>query len=91
MTLHWSAYTGSKPRSHSNSINFTKVISGTLLERKYTVSGGQLLLKSERMIQAGDWAYTLPHQVHELVVFNNSAKTLHFYFPKRQEIHAKHN
>ena len=43
LILAWKAGIGSKPHNHQASINFTKVLSGQVLERKYHLSGGSSL------------------------------------------------
>jgi hypothetical protein len=83
LILQWSAGAESKPHCHGASINFTKVLSGQVLERKFHISGGKLRVISERVIQAGQWAWTLPFEIHELVTINDPAETLHLYFPGR--------
>jgi hypothetical protein len=83
LMLQWPVGSESKPHSHQASVNFTKVLSGQVLERKYHISGGQMHVISERIIQAGEWAWTLPFEIHELVAVDTSAETLHIYFPGR--------
>lgn len=83
LILQWSAGAQSKPHSHGASINFTKILSGQVLERKYHLSGGELRIISERVMQAGQWAWTLPFEIHELIALNSSSETLHIYFPGR--------
>jgi hypothetical protein len=83
LMLQWPIGSESKPHSHQASINFTKVLSGQVLERKYHISGGQMHVISERIIQAGKCAWTLPFEIHELLAVDTSAETLHFYFPGR--------
>ena len=83
LLLQWSAGDQSKPHSHKASFNLTRVASGKLLERKYHISGGKLMVTSERILKTGQWAWTLPFQVHELIVLDEPAETLHFYFPGR--------
>lgn len=84
LILQWPIGSESKPHSHGAAINFTKVLSGQMLERKYHVSGGQLRLISERIVGAGQWAWTLPFEIHELIALNSSAETMHLYFPGRK-------
>lgn len=83
LVLNWSPGIDSKPHSHQGSINLTKVISGQVLERKYHISGGQLIPISERIINQGQWIWTLPYEIHELVALDAPAQTMHFYFPGR--------
>ncbi|MBF2048025.1 MAG: hypothetical protein IGS54_11780 [Elainella sp. C42_A2020_010] len=83
LILQWVAGSESKPHSHLASINFTKVLSGQVLERKYHISGGQLRVISERVVQAGQWAWTFPFEIHELVALDKSAETMHIYLPGR--------
>ena len=83
LRLRWTAGNCSEPHSHKASFNLTRVASGGLLERKYHISGGRLIVTSERILKPGQWAWTLPFQVHELVVLDQPAQTLHFYFPAR--------
>lgn len=83
LILQWAAGSESKPHSHGASINFTKVLSGQVLERKYHISGGELRMISERVIQPGQWAWTLPFEIHELAALDTSAETMHIYFPGR--------
>jgi len=83
LILQWSIGSESKPHSHGASINFTRVLSGLVLERKYHISGGELQLVSERVLEPGQWAWTLPFEIHELVALDTAAETLHIYFPGR--------
>lgn len=83
LILQWPAGAESKPHNHGCSINFTKISAGQVLERKYYISGGELRVVSERILQAGQWAWTLPFEIHELVALNTSAETFHLYFPGR--------
>jgi hypothetical protein len=83
LILQWSAGSESKPHSHGASINFTKVLSGRVLERKYHISGGKLRMVSERLVQPGQWTWTLPFEIHELVALDTCAETLHLYIPGR--------
>lgn len=83
LILQWPSGSDSKPHSHQASINFTRVLSGRMLERKYHISAGQLTLMSERVLQTGQWTWTWPYQVHELVALETAVETLHLYFPGR--------
>jgi len=83
LILQWAIGADSKPHSHLASINLTKVLSGQILERKYHISGGQLHMISERVVKAGQWAWTLPFEIHELVALDTSAETMHLYLPGR--------
>jgi len=38
---------------------------------------------SHPLIQAGQWAWTLPFEIHELSALNSASETLHIYFPER--------
>ncbi|NEP16951.1 MAG: hypothetical protein F6J97_08585 [Leptolyngbya sp. SIO4C1] len=83
LILAWKAEIGSRPHNHSASINFTRVLSGQVLERRYHLSGGQLTVTSEKVIRQGQWTWTPPYAIHELVGLDDLAKTLHIYFPGR--------
>lgn len=89
LILAWNAGIGSKPHNHHLSINFTRVLSGQLLERKYCFSAGQLIIVSEKVIHQGQWTWTSPHEIHELVSLDNAARTLHVYFPGRLSLKGK--
>jgi hypothetical protein len=84
LILQWPLGSASKPHSHGAAINFTKVLSGQVLERKYHISGGQLRIASERIVEAGQWAWTLPFEIHELLTLDTSAETMHIYLPGRK-------
>lgn len=83
LSIFWGDRQTSKPHCHQISFNLTRVQSGRILERKYRTSGGQLIVASERVLTAGQWTWTLPFQVHELVGLGDRSHTLHFYFPAR--------
>ncbi|MEM1278443.1 MAG: hypothetical protein AAGG53_00170 [Cyanobacteria bacterium P01_H01_bin.152] len=89
LILAWKAGIGSKPHNHHFSINFTRVLSGQLLERKYCFSAGQLTVVSEKVIRQGQWTWTSPNEIHELVGLDDDAQTLHFYFPGRLGLRSK--
>jgi len=84
LILHWPCGIGSQPHCHQHAFNLTQVLSGRLLERKYRLTGGQLQVVSERVLQAGQWSWTLPFQIHELVCLEPS-RSLHLYFPGRSQ------
>ncbi|MGG6240483.1 hypothetical protein ACQ4N7_17805 [Nodosilinea sp. AN01ver1] len=84
LSIIWGDRQTSKPHCHQVSFNLTRVQSGCILERKYRTSGGQLVVASERVLTAGQWTWTLPFQVHELIGLGDRSQTLHFYFPGRK-------
>jgi hypothetical protein len=84
LSIFWGDRQTSKPHCHQFSFNLTRVQSGRILERKYRTSGGQLIVASERVLTAGQWTWTLPFQVHELIGLGDRSHTLHFYFPGRK-------
>lgn len=83
LMLHWNRGQTSEPHCHQSSFNLTRVMAGKLLERKYRISGGQLSVASERVVVAGQWSWTLPFQIHELVSLCDETRTLHLYLPGR--------
>ncbi|MEO1148115.1 MAG: hypothetical protein AAFY26_21250 [Cyanobacteria bacterium J06638_22] len=89
LILAWKAGIGSKPHNHHFSLNITRVLSGHLLERKYRFSAGQLMVVSEKVICQGQWTWTMPDEIHELVSLDDAARTLHFYFPGRLRLNGK--
>lgn len=84
LSIVWGDRQTSKPHCHQISFNLTRVQSGRILERKYRTSGGQLIVASERVLTAGQWTWTLPFQVHELIGLGDRSHTLHVYFPGRK-------
>ena len=89
LILAWKAGIGSRPHNHHLSLNVTRVLSGQLLERKYCFSAGQLTVVSEKVIRQGQWTWTSPNEIHELVGLDDTARTLHFYFPGRLSLNGK--
>ena len=83
LILAWQTGIGSKPHNHQASINFTRVLSGQLLERKYHLTAGQLRVVYDKVLRQGQWTWTSPYEIHELVGLDDAARTLHFYFPGR--------
>lgn len=88
LILNWNAGIGSKPHNHLSSANFTRVLSGRVLERKYHLSGGQLTVISERVIGQGQWTWTSPYEIHELIGLD-AAQTFHIYVPGRLGLSLK--
>lgn len=84
LTIIWHCYQTSQPHCHQGSLNLTRVQTGRILERKYRLARGRLVVASERILVAGQWTWTLPFQIHELIGLEDDTQTLHFYWPGRQ-------